>query len=151
MRHFRRSLSLVRDRTEERSGEVGMASRKTNANKQRGYLGKSLLTLGVVALIADLWFLLGPLESLLGRSKEGPLGVLPELGMCLLNATHAIAFHQVSYAALISRILVLFCAMVVLIVGVAFLRPKSVRPRIQTIELVLSNEAERREMSNGSR
>jgi len=128
-----------------------MANRKPNTNKQRGHVSTLLLTAGSIALVADLSFIAQPLTALLGRSKEGLLGVLPQLGMCLLNATHAIAFHQIAYIPLISRILVLFCAMVGLIAGVALRRPKSARPRIQTIELALSNEAERREMRNGSR
>jgi len=128
-----------------------MAHQKPSTNKHKGYLSKLLLTAGLATLVADLSFVTQPLAALLDRSKQGTLGILPELGVCLLNATHAIAFHQIAYIPLISRILVLFCAMVALIAGVALLRSKSARPRIQTIELLLSNEAERREISSGSR
>ena len=116
--------------------------------KQRGYWGKVLVVLGLVALGTDLSFLLQPLGMVAERSREGLLGLVPTLGMCILNATHAIAFHQIDFISLISRILVLFSAMVAVIAGTALLRPKS--KRVQIIELMLSPEREGREITTGS-
>jgi len=124
---------------------------RRSAKKQAGYLAKGLVAAGLLVLLADLSLFARPLAALAASLKESTLGVLPTLGMCLLNATQAIAFHQVDYFSLISRILVLFTAMVALIAGLALLRPSASRARIQTFELLLSNEVEKREMSNGSR
>jgi len=123
---------------------------RQGANRQKAYLAKGLLAAGLATLLSDLFLIGQPLVTLVATLKHG-LGVLPALGMCVLNATQAIAFHQVGYFSLISQILVLFTAMVTLIAGLALLRPNSARPRIQTFELLLSNEVEKREISNGSR
>jgi len=123
---------------------------RQSTNKQKGYLATGLVAAGFIALLAQVFLLARPALALVTTLKSG-LGVLPALGMCLLNATQAIAFHQVDYSALISQILVLCTAMVTIIVGLAQLRPNAARPRIQTFELLLSSELEKREMSNGSR
>jgi hypothetical protein len=123
-------------------------ARRTKGSKQRGYLGNALIAAGVFALALDLSFLVQPIEAIAARLREGLMGVLPTLGMCLLNATHAIAFHQVDYVSLISRILVLFCAMTSVIAGLSLLRPRA--RRLHIIELALSPELEGREMMNGS-
>lgn len=125
-----------------------MAIRRASDYKQKGYVGRFLVALGLVALSADLSFLLQPLGILVSRLNEGLLGVIPTLGMCLLNATHALAFDQVNYISLAAWVLVSCCAMASIIAGFALLWPKS--QRVQIIELMLSPEFEEREITNGS-
>jgi hypothetical protein len=95
--------------------------------KKRGYMGRILVTLGSLAGLADLWFLAQPLERLAARLSEGFFGLVPTLGLSFLNAARIIAFHQIDYFPLVSRILVLFSAMVAVIVGIALLRSRSER------------------------
>jgi hypothetical protein len=90
-------------------------------------MGKILVTLGSVALLGDLAFLVQPLGRLAQKLGEGFFGFVPALGLSFLNAARAIAFHQIDYFSLISRILVLFSAMVAVIVGIALLRSRSAR------------------------
>lgn len=125
-----------------------MAILRASNYKQTGYVGRFLVALGLVALAVDLSFLLQPFGIVVSRLNEGLLGVLPTLGMCLLNATHALAFHQVNYLSLVSWVLVSCCAMASIIAGFALLWPKS--KRVQIIELMLSPEFEEREITNGS-
>ena len=95
--------------------------------KKRGYMGKILVTLGSVALLADLSFLAQPLERLAARFSEGFFGLVPTIGLSFLNAARAVAFHQIDYFPLVSRILVLFSSMVAVLVGIALLRSRSER------------------------
>ncbi|HEY6384047.1 MAG TPA: hypothetical protein VIX91_00020 [Candidatus Acidoferrum sp.] len=104
-----------------------MAPQQQAGNKKRGYMGKILVTLGSVALLGDLAFLVQPLERLAEKLGEGFFGFVPALGLSFLNVARAIAFHQIDYFSLISRILVLFSAMVAVIVGIALLRSRSAR------------------------
>jgi hypothetical protein len=104
-----------------------MAPQRHAGNEKRGYMGKILVTLGSVALLGDLAFLLQPLERLAQKLGEGFFGFVPALGLSFLNAARAIAFHQTDYFPLIARILVLFTAMVAVIVGIALLRSRSAR------------------------
>jgi hypothetical protein len=104
-----------------------MAPQQHAGYKKRGYMGRILVTLGSVALLADLSFLAQPLERLAARFSEGFFGLVPTLGLTFLNAARAVAFHQIDYFPLISRILVLFSAMVAVIVGIALLRSRSER------------------------
>jgi hypothetical protein len=94
---------------------------------RKGYLGRILVTLGSVALVADLDFLVQPLFPLAEKLGQGFFGFVPAVGLSFLNAARAFALHQVDYFSLISRILVLFTAMVAVIIGVALLRPPSAR------------------------
>ena len=98
------------------------------ANERRGYLGTVLVTLGFVTLVADLEVLAQPLVRLAERLHEGVFGLIPSLGLSFLNAAGAIAFHQVDYFSLITRILVLFTAAVAVIVGLALLRSQTEYP-----------------------
>ncbi len=102
-----------------------MATHQHSIGKKRSQLGRILVTLGLAALVADLAFLATPLERLIERLKDGIFGVVPALGLSFLNAVRAIALHQLDYFSLISRILVLFSAMVAVIVGLALLRSHS--------------------------
>jgi hypothetical protein len=104
-----------------------MAPQQHAGYKKRGYMGRILVTVGSVALLADLSFLVQPFERLAARLSEGFFGFVPTLGLTFLNAARAIAFHQIDYFPLVSRILVLFSAMVAVIVGIALLRPRSER------------------------
>ena len=104
-----------------------MAPQQDAGYKKRGYMGKVLVTLGSVALLGDLAFLAQPLERLAQKLGEGFFGFLPALGLSFLNAARAIGLHQIDYFSLISRILVLFSAMVAVIVGIALLRSRSAR------------------------
>lgn len=104
-----------------------MATPQHAGYEQRGYLGRILIILGSVAMLSDLAFLAQPLERLVERFREGLFALVPSLGLSLLSAARAIAFHQLDYFSLISRILVLFTAMVAVIVGIVLLRPASTR------------------------
>ena len=98
------------------------------ANEGRGYLGIMFVTLGFVAMAADLEVLAHPLVRLAERLHEGVFGLIPSLGLSFLSAAGAFAFHQVDYFSLISRILVLFTAAVTIVVGLALLRSQSEYP-----------------------
>lgn len=127
-----------------------MAKANLTRRKQRVYLGRMLMTLGFAMALTDLWLLAKPLFDLASSIHQGFLGLLPSLGMCLLNATNAIAFHQIGYGWLISHMLVLCCAMTALLMGTALLRRRTAPPLI--FELALSPEFEGREtINNGSR
>jgi hypothetical protein len=76
-------------------------------------------------MLSDLAFLAQPLERLVERLREGLFALVPSLGLSFLSAARAIAFHQLDYFSLISRILVLFTAMVAVIVGIVLLRPST--------------------------
>ncbi len=104
-----------------------MATRQHAGHEQRGYLGRILITLGSTAMLSDLAFLVQPLERLAEKLSEGLFGLVPTLGLSFLSAARAIAFHQLDYFSLISRILVLFTSMVAVIVGIALLRSQSAR------------------------
>ena len=91
------------------------------------YLGRILVALGSVALVADFAFLAESLAQLLDRAQEGLFGLMPTLGLSLLHAAGAIALDQVDYLSLSSRILVSFSAMVAVVVGIALLRSPSAR------------------------
>jgi hypothetical protein len=79
-------------------------------------------------MLSDLAFLVQPLERLAEKLSEGLFGLVPTLGLSFLSAARAIAFHQLDYFSLISRILILFTAMVAVIGGILLLRPPSTRP-----------------------
>jgi hypothetical protein len=104
-----------------------MATPQHAGYEQRSYLGRVLITLGSLAMLSDLAFLAQPLERLVERLREGLFALVPSLGLSFLSAARAIAFHQLDYYSLISRILVLFTAMVAVFVGIALLRPPSTR------------------------
>jgi len=104
-----------------------MAPQQHAGYKKRGYMGTILVTLGSLALLADLSFLAQPVERLASRLGEGLFGLVPTLGLSFLNAARAIAFDQIDYFSLISRILVLFISMVAMIVGIALLRSRVTR------------------------
>jgi hypothetical protein len=108
--------------------EALMATPVHAANGRRGYLGTILVTLGSVALVADLEVLAQPLARLAERLHDGVFGLLPSLGLSFLNAASAFVFHQIDYFSLISRILVLFTAVVAVVVGLALLRSQSEYP-----------------------
>lgn len=80
-------------------------------------MGRILVSLGFAGLIADLAFLAQPLERLVQTLSEGLYGLAPALGLSVLNAARAIALHQIDYFSLISRILVLFLALVAVVTG----------------------------------
>jgi hypothetical protein len=99
-----------------------MATGQAASSKQKVHWGRILVALGLTGLVADLAFLALPLEHLVERLKDGLFGVLPSLGLSFLNAIRAVALHQVDYFSLVSRILVLFSAMVAMIIGLVLLR-----------------------------
>ena len=94
-----------------------MARRQLATQEKRRYMGRILVSLGFAGLIADLAFLAQPLERLAQKLSEGLLSLVPTLGLSVLNAARAIAFHQIDYFSLISRILVLFLALVAMVTG----------------------------------
>jgi hypothetical protein len=104
-----------------------MATQQRAGYGRRRYLGRSLVALGSLALLADTAFLAAPLERLIERLRDGLFGIVPALGLSFLHAARAIAFHQIDYFSLISRILVLFSAMTAIIVGIVLLGSHSAR------------------------
>jgi hypothetical protein len=94
-----------------------MARRQLATQEKRRYMGRILVSLGFAGLIADLAFLAQPLERLAQKLSEGLLSVVPTLGLSVLNAARAFAFHHIDYFSLISRILVLFLALVAVVTG----------------------------------
>ncbi|HKN77189.1 MAG TPA: hypothetical protein VJW94_18580 [Candidatus Acidoferrum sp.] len=94
-----------------------MAWQQLATLEKRHYMGRILVSLGLVGLIADLAFLAQPLERLVQRLGEGLSGIVPALGLSVLNAARAIALHQIDYFSLISRILVLFLALAAVVTG----------------------------------
>jgi hypothetical protein len=94
-----------------------MAGRQHATQEKRRFMGRILVSLGFAGLIADLAFLAQPLERLVQKLSEGLYGLAPALGLSVLNAARAIALHQIDYFSLISRILVLFLALVAVVTG----------------------------------
>lgn len=124
-----------------------MAPQQRAGYKKRGYMGRILLTLGSVAMLADLSFLAQPLERLADRLGEGFFGLVPAVGLSFLNAARAIALHQIDYFSLISRILVLFVALVAVVVGFALLRSHSAN--VARANLSHTSASRDRETNNG--
>jgi hypothetical protein len=104
-----------------------METRQHSENTRRILLGRIMVALGSIALLADLSFLVRPIERLAQSVSQGLFSLLPSLGLSFLHAASAIAFHQVDYFSLVVRILVLFTAMVAIIVGTAMLQSPSAR------------------------
>jgi hypothetical protein len=94
-----------------------MAGRHLATQEKRRFMGRILVSLGFAGLIADLAFLAQPLERLAQKLSEGLFSVVPALGLSVLNAARAIALDQIDYFSLISRILVLFLALVAVVAG----------------------------------
>jgi hypothetical protein len=124
-----------------------MATPQHAGYEQRGYLGRILVIFGSVAMLSDLAFLAQPLERLVERLREGLFALVPSLGLSVLSAARAIAFHQLDYFSLISRILVLFTAMVAVIAGIVLLRPPSTRSTLQ--DHLRASAFDERETDNG--
>ena len=92
--------------------------RKTAADsKSKTYWGRGLVILGVCVVLTDLAFLAHPCMHLLAATREGLYGIVPTIGLSLLQTARAIAFHQVDYFSLIGRILLLFSAAVAVVSG----------------------------------
>jgi hypothetical protein len=94
-----------------------MATQQHATHEKRRFMGRILVSLGFAGLIADLAFLAQPLQRLAQRLSEGLFGLIPTLGLSALNAARAIALHQIDYFSLISRILVLFLALLAMVTG----------------------------------
>ena len=89
--------------------------------KHKTYFGGGLVLAGLLALQANLGFWGAPLATLIEGSKNGLAGVLSLSGFYLLHAAGNIVLGQVDYFSLASRILLLFCAMVALILGMVLM------------------------------
>lgn len=127
-----------------------MARQASNNGKQRVYWGKALAAASLLLLLADLFAAARPLWAMMDQLQQGLLGLIPAAGMCLLNATNALAFHRLDYFWLSSHLLLLSCAMTGLIAGIALLRPPT--KRLLVFELALAPEFQDREtINNGSR
>ncbi|MHB8499345.1 MAG: hypothetical protein ACYDCG_01290 [Candidatus Acidiferrales bacterium] len=94
-----------------------MAAGQAAEYRRKSYLGRILVVLGLAALLADLAFLAAPLERLVEKMRDGLFGVVPTLGLSFLNAARAIALHQIDYFSMVSRILILFSAIVAVVIG----------------------------------
>ena len=101
-----------------------MAKERIANYQHEEFIGKALVVLGLVTLSADLTFLVQPVLLLIGKLQDGVLGVLPTLGAAILNVTQAIAFHEINYISLVSRILILFIALAAVLVGAARLHAR---------------------------
>ena len=122
-----------------------METRQQSENTRRSLLGKSMVALGSIALLADLSVLVRPIERLAQSVSEGLFALLPSVGLSFLQAARAIAFHQVDYFSLVARILVLFTAMVALIVGIVLSQSASARAaNLDGLQEYLSSERETR-------
>jgi len=122
-----------------------METRQQSENTRRSLLGKIMVAIGSIALLADLSILVRPIERLAQSVSQGLFVFLPSLGLSFLHAASAIAFHQVDYFSLVVRILVLFTAMVAVIVGTALLQSASARAvSLNASQEYLSGERETR-------
>jgi predicted cobalt transporter CbtA len=101
--------------------EAIMANEQPTGYKERGYLGRALVTLGFAGLLADIAYLAPPFDQLLQGLTHGLVSIAPTLGLSLLHAARVIALQQVDYASVASRILVLFSALALMIIGVVLL------------------------------
>jgi hypothetical protein len=127
--------------------EDSMATRQAAGHKQRVNWGRAFVTGGLAVLLADLAFLAQPLEKLFERLRDGLFGFVPPLGLSFLTAARAIAFHQIDYFSLISRILILFSAMTAIIIGLVLLRSRTAPVGAEPWRASASAE---READNGS-
>lgn len=117
---------------------------------KKAVTGQGLAAVGLMVLLGDIFTLARPLWDMAEQLQQGLLGVIPAVGMCLVNATNALAFHRVDYFWLGAHLLVLSCAMTGLIAGIALLRPKAKHTFV--FELALAPEFHDREtINNGSR
>jgi hypothetical protein len=80
-------------------------------------MGKALVSVGLAALLADIAFLAPPFGQLIESGRRGLLGLVPTLGLSLLHVARAIVLEQADYFSLASRILVLFSALVLMVIG----------------------------------
>jgi hypothetical protein len=97
--------------------EGTMAKPDAAGHKQAGYFGGILVTIGAAAILSDLVIWAHPIVHVLQSAKAGPFGLIPALGLSFLNAARAFTFHQFDYFSLVSRILVLFSALVAVVMG----------------------------------
>src|SRR5271165_5988695 len=122
-----------------------METRQQSENTRRVLLGRIMVALGSIALLADLSFLVRPIERLIQSVGDGLFALLPSVGLSFLHAARAIALHQVDYFSLVARILVLFTAMVALIVGMVLSQSASARAaNLDALQEYLSSERETR-------
>ncbi len=124
-----------------------METRQQSESTRRRLVGRILVILGSMALIADLSFLAQPIERLAEKLSDGLFALLPSVGLSFLHAASAIVFHQVDYFSLVARILVLFTAMVAVIVGIVLLQSASARAA--NLNALHQNLSSGRETRNG--
>jgi hypothetical protein len=58
---------------------------------------------------------------ILESARQGALGLIPVVGLSLLQVVRAFLFHQIDYFAVVSRILVLFSALAATVIGCVLL------------------------------
>jgi hypothetical protein len=124
-----------------------METRQQSERTRRRLLGRILVILGSIALIADLSFLAQPIERIAEKLSNGLFALLPSVGLSFLHAASAIVFHQADYFSLVARILVLFTAMVAVIVGSVLLQSASARAA--NLNALHQNLSSGRETRNG--
>ena len=120
-----------------------MARQLHPGHERSGYWGKILVSLGTVALLADLSVLAHPIEVVVARLQEGLFSLVPTLGLSFLNTAREIAFQQFDYFPLVSRILVLFTAMLGIVVGTVVLKARSAAAATEQHSFTLSLEGDR--------
>ena len=94
-----------------------MAKKMAADSKSKAFWGRGLVILGGCVILTDLAFLAQPCMRLIATTREGLYGIVPTIGLSLLQTARAIAFHQVDYFSLIGRILLLFSAAVAVVLG----------------------------------
>ena len=124
-----------------------METRQQSKSTRRSLLGRILVILGSLALLADLSFLAQSIERIAEKLSHGLFALLPSVGLSFLHAASAIVFHRVDYFSLVVRILVLFTAMVAVIVGSVLLQSASARAA--NLNALHQNLSSGRETRNG--
>lgn len=99
------------------------------ANKQKAYWGLGLILLGLATLAPNLALVAAPIEHVLQTSAHGVAGLVSFAGLSVIRAAGSFALGQVDYFSLASRILLLFCAMVAVIVGMVLICSRSTAGR----------------------
>jgi hypothetical protein len=105
---------MVREQSDQ---GAHMAANKPAANTERRYIAKALIILGLAFLLADLAFLAPSFEPLLDSASHGLSSLIPTVGLSILQAARVILLQQIDYVSIISRILVLFSALALMVIG----------------------------------
>ena len=93
--------------------------------------------------MADLAVFIRPLERVVERLQDGLLSLVPAVGLSFLNTAREIAFHQFDYFSLVSRILVLFTALLAIVIGTVVWNARSAGAGLGQQTFTISLEGDR--------